>query len=487
MVSFTHHDPGTAEEAWAGSGLPVLPELPLDPAELAGMAFVVLAAHPDDESLGAGGLLARLHGVGADTRVLLCTAGEASHPGSPTTTPEQLSAVRLREFGDALARVVPAASWQYLSLPDGRLAGHRDALRTAVQQAVADAAASSGQPAERIILVAPYRHDGHIDHDVLGSVAAEVASTGGHGLLEYPIWYWLWAEPAAPAWQSWRRLPLNRSEQQAKASAMGCHASQVQALSGQPGDEVLLPPAFLQHFERGFETYAWTRPALPAGAPGTPHAAADAEGIFDAVHQRSDDPWKYTTSWYEQRKRALTLAALPRLHYEAGLEVGCSIGTLSVELARRCGTYLALDASAAALAHAAERLAHLPGAQTRQLTVPRDWPEGSFDLIVVSEVGYYLAPDELAELFARVEKSLVPGGTLVLCHWRHPISGWELDGDGVHAAARRQLGWADHGLYRERDFILEVLIAPDNVPGTAAEVELRNAAAGVTAGADTGR
>ena len=224
-----------------------------------------------------------------------------------------------------------------------------------MQQAVADAAEASGLPADRIILVAPYRHDGHTDHDSLGSVAAEVAATGGHGLLEYPIWYWLWAEPADLHWQSWRRLSLGGVEQQAKASAMGSHASQVQALSGQPGDEVLLQPAFLQHFNRSFETFAWSRPAgLPAGVPGGCSAAADAEVIFDAVHQRSDDPWKYTTSWYEQRKRALTVAALPRPHYEAGLEIGCSIGTLSVELAQRCGTYLAVDASSAALAQAGE-------------------------------------------------------------------------------------------------------------------------------------
>jgi LmbE family N-acetylglucosaminyl deacetylase/SAM-dependent methyltransferase len=433
------------------------------------MAFVILAAHPDDESLGAGGLLARLHGVGADVRVLLCTAGEASHPGSSSTTPEQLSAVRLREFGGALGHLVPQAGWRYLSLPDGQLAGHREAVRSAVHSAVADA--GSSHPAERIVLVAPYRHDGHTDHDVLGAVAAEVADTGGHGLLEFPIWYWLWAEPEAPAWQSWRRLPLSGAEQLAKAVAMRSHASQVQALSGQPGDEVLLPPAFLQHFERSFETYAWSRPATqPAGVPGGAHAAADAEGIFDVVHQRSDDPWDYTTSWYEQRKRALTLAVLPQPQYEAGLEIGCSIGTLSDEVAQRCGSYLAVDASSAALAHATKRLAHLPAVRTRQLTVPRDWPEGRFDLIVVSEVGYYLAPDELAKLLSRVEASLLPGGTLVLCHWRHPVSGWELDGDAVHAAARRQLGWADGGLYRERDFILEVLIAPEGAPeGAPAE------------------
>ena len=54
----------------------------------------------------------------------------------------------------------------------------------------------------------------------------------------------------------------------------------------------------------------------------------------------------------------------------------------------------------------------------------------------------------------------------MLCHWRHPISGWELDGDAVHAAARLQLGWADAGLYRERDFVLEVLVAPGKNPET---------------------
>ena len=257
---------------------------------------------------------------------------------------------------------------------------------------------------------------------------------------------------------------------------MGSHASQVQASPGNPGDEVLLPPAFLQHFERTFETFAWNRPALPAGAPSGPHAAADAEGISTSSIN-AVTTLEYTTSWYEQRKRSLTLAALPRLRYESGLEIGCSIGTLSVELAQRCGAYLAVDASSAALAHAAERLAHLPAVRTRQLTVPQDWPDGSFDLIVVSEVGYYLAPDELAELFARVESSLLPGGTLVLCHWRHPISGWELDGDGVHAAARRQLRWADRGLYRERDFLLEVLIAPERRPEPAAEGVRRDAAA----------
>ena len=77
MVNFTHNDAGTSEAAWAGSRAAGLPELPLDDAALAGRAFIVLAAHPDDETLGAGGLLARLHAVGATVRETVRAASAA--------------------------------------------------------------------------------------------------------------------------------------------------------------------------------------------------------------------------------------------------------------------------------------------------------------------------------------------------------------------------------------------------------------------------
>ena len=160
------------------------------------------------------------------------------------------------------------------------------------------------------------------------------------------------------------------------------------------------------------------------------------------------------------------------------LEIGCSIGTLSVELAARCGSFLAVDASSTALERAASRLAHVGAATTRHLTVPNEWPDGAFDLIVVSEVGYYLSPAELAGLFDRIEDSLMPGGTLALCHWRHPVSGWELDGDSVHAAARQHLGWTGGGVYRERDFVLEVLLAPDMARDVVPDVAPHSGAAG---------
>lgn len=459
MVTFSHADAGTDEEAWAASGLDSIGELPLDPAELARTDFLVLAAHPDDESLGAGGLLARLTSAGAHVEVLLCSAGEASHPGSPTTTPEQLAAVRREEFAAAMAAFGLADKWQFLGLPDSGLANHR----AVIAERLAEMTSRRRTPNVGLVIVAPYRADGHIDHDTLGAVAAETAEAGGHGLLEYPIWYWLWATPEDMAWRGWTRLPLSPGEQRAKRAALDAHSSQLLPLSDQPGDEVLLSEQFLAHFSRPFEVFAWRPPVTGR------RSARDAEAVFDALHRSAEDPWRYQDSWYEQRKRALTLAALPEQKYDAGLEAGCSIGTLSEELAERCGRFLAVDASGTAVDRAGERLARYPGAEARQLTLPDQWPEGSFDLVVVSEMGYYLAAAELEELFTRISASLSPGGTLLLCHWRHPVAGWELDGDAVHALARSRLRWPSASLYRERDFVLETFIAPGpDLAGTSA-------------------
>ena len=115
--------------------------------------------------------------------------------------------------------------------------------------------------------------------------------------------------------------------------------------------------------------------------------------------------------------------------------------------------------------HAGQLLEGLPGVQLEQRVLPGDWPEGNYDLVVVSEVGYYLAAEELTTLWDRVEASLQPKGTLLLCHWRHPIEGWELDGDTVHSLARQRFGWRTAGLYQERDFVLEVLVAPGGKTG----------------------
>ena len=91
-----------------------------------------------------------------------------------------------------------------------------------------------------------------------------------------------------------------------------------------------------------------------------------------------------------------------------------------------------------------------------QASVPEDWPGGRFDLVVVSEVGYFLSPDRLRRLVARVDESLSDDGAVVLCHWRHPVRGWPLDGRRVHEIWRVHSDLPVIATHVESDFRLDV-------------------------------
>lgn len=178
---------------------------------------------------------------------------------------------------------------------------------------------------------------------------------------------------------------------------------------------------------------------------------------FDALHAERPDPWNVETSWYERRKRALTLAMLPRERYARAFEPGCSIGALSCDLACRCDELVVADVAPRALEHAAVRLSRHRHVAIRQLEVPAEWPHGVFDLIVLSEVAYFLSADELDRLIARVDETLVSDGDLVLVNWRGPIVGFDdLDGDTVHARFRQDGRWQTRCRYGERSFLVEV-------------------------------
>ncbi len=138
---------------------------------------------------------------------------------------------------------------------------------------------------------------------------------------------------------------------------------------------------------------------------------------FDALYARDVDPWRFAASDYERAKYAATLAALPRPRYRQALEVGCSIGVLTAQLAPRCDALLAVDVADRALAEARTRCAALPQVALRRMVVPGDWPGGRFDLILLSEVLYYLDAADLARLADRVAASLAPGGDALLVHW----------------------------------------------------------------------
>jgi SAM-dependent methyltransferase len=201
----------------------------------------------------------------------------------------------------------------------------------------------------------------------------------------------------------------------------------------------------------------WEYPDMVEGWSALEHVlVTDAAGLPDEtlerLHQREQDPWGVESRWYERRKRQLVLSMLPGERFRHALELGCSIGALAEDLAKRCDRLLAVDSSPSALAAASRRLAGLPGAAVALLDIPYEWPySDGFDLVVVSEVGYFLSPLALEELVRRVAESLTDDGVLVLCHWRHPIEGWVLDAAQVHAGFERGGLAAAGARYVDRD------------------------------------
>jgi len=187
-------------------------------------------------------------------------------------------------------------------------------------------------------------------------------------------------------------------------------------------------------------------------------------GYFDDLYAAAEDPWSLRSRWYERRKYALTAAALPRERYADGLEVGCSVGELTAVLAPRCADLVAWDASAAAVATAAARN---PGVAVQRRVVPGDkLPE--VDLLVLSEVLYYLSPPDLAALLEQVRTAVRPGGTLLAVHWRHPVADYPQTGDAVHAALRQGLDWPRVAVHEEPDLLLDCWVrAPAEDPRAA--------------------
>ena len=156
-------------------------------------------------------------------------------------------------------------------------------------------------------------------------------------------------------------------------------------------------------------------------------------GYFEALYAGSRDPWDFRSSSYERDKYAATLAILPQARYASALEVGCSIGVFTRRLAERCDAVLALDTSSTALAEAKRDCADLANVSFREAFVPQDFPAGTFDLVVLSEVLYFLSATDVGALAERSLEALTEDGEVVLCHWLGETD-YPLGGD---AAAER--------------------------------------------------
>ncbi len=153
---------------------------------------------------------------------------------------------------------------------------------------------------------------------------------------------------------------------------------------------------------------------------------------FEALYGNNPDPWQFKTSEYEAQKYTATIAALTKQQYKSALEIGGSIGVLTEKLAPMCESLLTLEVSKIAQNQAKERCQHLPHIRFKIMRVPEQFPQEMFDLVLISEVGYYWCWEDLQKAQQHIIEKLEPGGQLLLVHWTQFARDYPLNGDEVH-------------------------------------------------------
>jgi SAM-dependent methyltransferase len=259
--------------------------------------------------------------------------------------------------------------------------------------------------ADAEICLLPWPGDPHPDHQAAGRAAARAAPVTAHR-WSYPVWLWHWMRPddGGIPWARAFRHELTEHQRVRKAAGIEAFVSQLKP--GPAGENPILSPAMLTHFQRDTEVLFREPPAGSA-----PHRR------FEELYHGTADPWEVSTSWYERRKRAVSLAALPQETYASAFEPACGIGAFTRELARRCDRLTAFDPVRAAVAQARTATAGLSGVDVRLGTLPDDLPPGAADLIVFSEILYYLGDVDLSATVDRAVSCLRTGGELLAVHW----------------------------------------------------------------------
>jgi SAM-dependent methyltransferase len=161
---------------------------------------------------------------------------------------------------------------------------------------------------------------------------------------------------------------------------------------------------------------------------------------FERLYRSARDPWEFATSPYEQHKYDVTVAALPRPRYRRCFEPGCSIGALTSRLAARVDEVIAADASVTATRIATERLQSFPNVVVTNDSIPDQWPDADFDLIVWSELGYYWDQTELRPIIEHARSLLTDDGHFLSVHWLGHSNDHLLSGAEVHSIITESFG-----------------------------------------------
>ena len=372
-----------------------------DPLRLIGAGgLVILAPHPDDETIGASALIAAAADAGRELALVALTNGEGSHRGSIAFPPERLADLRRNEQDAAMAILSGGASVETLclDLPDGASEWHPDFDHCAARiAALCDRISATA-------LAATLPDDPHPDHRAAGRLARVVRTLRPHlRLLFYPVWLdrlddasEIESDDLLPF-----RLPVTESR---KLAALTCHASQLGRIVHDDPGGFVLPGWFLKRQGESLETVFWA--AMPGRPPGAAH--------FASLYAEENDPWQVCSSAYKAEKRRATLSVLGDRSFERGLEVGCGEGHLTALLAERCRDTIGIDLDPAIVRRATERHGMNPGLAFRQCRLPEAFPHGRFDLLVFAEVLYYLSEAELWRLALAVEAATRLGADVLL-------------------------------------------------------------------------
>ncbi|WAC90387.1 PIG-L deacetylase family protein [Mycobacterium sp. Aquia_213] len=221
---------GTPAPMWMAA----LDRAPLPALDLSGCpGLVVVAAHPDDETLGLGATIAQLGASGVQVQVVSVSDGGAAQPNATSSGQIRLETTRRHELCRA-ARVLGFPAPHSLGLPDGRLTDHENAIT----DSLVDVLEAGGAPPW---CAANWRGDGHPDHETVGRAAAAACERTGAMLLEFPIWMWHWADPgdSAVPWDRAHAIHVSDGALLRKRDAARCFRSQFEA---SPDSPPVLPP-----------------------------------------------------------------------------------------------------------------------------------------------------------------------------------------------------------------------------------------------------
>jgi LmbE family N-acetylglucosaminyl deacetylase len=341
--------------------------------------LIVIAPHPDDELLGAAGLMRRAADEGQAVAVVVVTDGGAS---DAAVTGDELARRRGKETQAGLTALLgKAPPLLYLGCSDGALEanavdlGDNSPLRRLL----------SGLPGASLLVTDPA--DGHPDHKAAFGLAARILTSGlADRLTVMPI-----SQRVDGIFDSngFDAHPLGKIAE-VKARAMACHCSQLESSTG-----FTLPADVLAQFN----ATEFIRPVHDRH-----HAETEpvARAHFEEMFERSSDPWGYDSVAYEANRFDRTIATLEGRQFENALELGCANGALTARLVEHCASLVATDVSQAALDVARTRLAGSANVTFEQGSLPNEMPNGSFDLIILSDMLYYLGLTGVAALMSKV-------------------------------------------------------------------------------------